>query len=651
MPINPVHNPTEVEQQSADSREAKLPGDEGTLADGVWPREDIHAAREHLTAVNRELRDRNAEIAATKRDLSNLLGAVNVAVLMVDSELCIQRFNSAAEKMLDLVAVDIGSSMNSSASPIGLRGLKQLVIEAINTPTNIEQEFQNGDGRWYSAVAHAYRTLDGQVAGAVITIGDITALKRRMQAAEEAWDCAEGMIETVREPLVIVDAELRVQRATPAFCETFLVTPKEIQGRFLYDLGSGQWNDPQLRQLLEGALFHNQPFRDYKVERDFPHVGRRAMCLNGRRTAGRESGSPMLMVAVEDVTERPEVAEIWFRRLFETARDGIMVVDAETDMVADINPWFLSTTGFTRQDIVGRRFEEAEVFRSLPQAANLMNSVRAAESVRFDDLPLCKADGGTISVELVANLYEFGTRSVAQFNFRDITARKEEEEILRRSLEEKALLVREIHHRVKNNLQVIVSLLSLQAGYTRDANAIAAFEEMERRVRAIARIHETLYASPDLAQIEFAAYLTNLTHELLTFHQAGPEAIDLELTTEEMVLQMEQAIPLGLIANELILNSLKHGLADRPGRLAISLAYRRDPHHDGADRLLDEGWARLRVSDDGPGLPASIDLSQAQTMGFRLLHLLVTQLRGEVTFLPGPGADIRVDFPLSYPLA
>jgi PAS domain S-box-containing protein len=521
-------------------------------------------------------------------------------------------------------------------------------MRAIATPDNIEQEFQDCAGHWYSAVARPYRTVDGHVGGAVITIGDIHALKCRLAAAEKAWDCAAGVIETVREPLVVLDSELRVQRATSAFYETFLLTPKEIQGRHLYELGNGQWDDPRLRELLHDTISHDTPFRDYKLERDFPHMGRRTFCLNGQAITGRESDSPQVLLAVEDVSDRPEVAELWFRRLFETAKDGIMVVDAETYIIADINPWFLSVTGFSREDVVGKKFSEAEPIRTLPQARNIMSSVKAAELVRFDDLPLRKADGSVINMELVANLYQVGTRSIAQFNFRDISVRKEEEEILRRSLEEKALLVREIHHRVKNNLQVIVSLLSLQAGYTQDPNAIAAFEEMERRVRAIARIHETLYASPDLAQIEFATYLSNLTRELLTFHQAGSDAIELDLITEEMVLQMEQAIPLGLIANELILNSLKHGLADRKGRLAVTLRYRRDAN-DEANQSLDEGWAHLQVSDDGPGLPPHIDLAHARSMGLRLLHLLVTQLRGEVEFLPGPGAHIRVDFPLAYP--
>ena len=190
-----------------------------------------------------------------------------------------------------------------------------------------------------------------------------------------------------------------------------------------------------------------------------------------------------------------------------------------------------------------------------------------------------------------------------------------------------------------------MSLLSLQAGYTTDPKSLAAFEETEGRVRAIAHIHETLYARPDLTQIEFAAYLTNLVRELLSLHATVPDGIKLDLKAQEMVLDMEQAIPLGLIANELVLNALKHGMPEGRGELSVHLTYKLDANSNG--RALDEGWAQLRVSDSGPGLPGEIDVPQSKSMGFRLLNLLTRQLRGRVEIAPGPGAILLVEFPLS----
>jgi two-component sensor histidine kinase len=230
---------------------------------------------------------------------------------------------------------------------------------------------------------------------------------------------------------------------------------------------------------------------------------------------------------------------------------------------------------------------------------------------------------------------------------RDMTAHKEQDERLRRSLEEKSMLVREIHHRVKNNLQVIVSLLSLQSGHTRDPHLLEAFEETEGRVRAIAHIHERLYASEDLTEIEFASYLTRLTNDLVGFHTTVPDSVTTDVQVNEMVLPMEQAIPLGLIANELIVNSLKHGRQDGTGHLDVRLTYLRDPAGPAADQGGNSSWAELRIADRGPGLPKDLDLSSVESMGYRLINLLVSQLRGRLEIGEEPGANVAVTFPVT----
>ena len=521
-------------------------------------KEELQSANEELTTINEELKNRNVELSATNGDLKNLLASVSVAILMVDSDLRVRRFNMVAENLLELTASDLGRPVGHLRGHIRIPDLEKQVMSVIDTLHFSDQEVQDDAGHWYSVVARPYRTLDDHIAGAVITIQDIDPLKRGLEAAKEARDYAEGIVETVREPLVILDADLRVRRATQAFYETFLVSREETGGRFFYDLGNGQWNRPRLRELIGPALFRNESFQDYEVQHDFPHIGRRTMRLNGRRLPREDLANRTVLVAIEDMTERREAAEIQYQRLFESAKDGIVVVEAETGTVLDVNRYLFEVTGFARENIVGRKLSEAEPFLDLTQAATLPSVLADLETLRYDDVSLRKANGGNISMELVANLYHVGSQPVVQLNLRDITLRKEQEEGLRRSIEEKAVLVREIHHRVKNNLQVIVSLLSLQSNYTADPKALAAFEETEGRVRAIAHIHETLYATPDLAQIEFAAYLKNLVHELLTLHTVVPGGITLDLSAEEMVLDMEQAIPLGLIVNELVVNSLKH---------------------------------------------------------------------------------------------
>ena len=217
----------------------------------------------------------------------------------------------------------------------------------------------------------------------------------------------------------------------------------------------------------------------------------------------------------------------------------------------------------------------------------------------------------------------------------DVTARKEKDDQLRRSLEEKSMLVREIHHRVKNNLQMIVSLLGLQSSHTEDPRVSTAFEETESRVRAVAHIHEQLYASDDLTIVEVGNYLASLSRELIAIHARKADAIRLHIDVGELQMHIERAVPVGLIANELILNSLKHGVRSG-GDLRLSLT----AQQDGAQ-------ATLVVEDSGPGLPAGLDLSKPTTMGYQLIHLLVRQLRARLDVGPGPGTRITVSFPIS----
>jgi two-component sensor histidine kinase len=230
---------------------------------------------------------------------------------------------------------------------------------------------------------------------------------------------------------------------------------------------------------------------------------------------------------------------------------------------------------------------------------------------------------------------------------RDVTLRKEQEEQLHRSLSEKDTLVREIHHRVKNNLQVIVSLLGMQSRHTNDPHVLAAFQEAESRLRAIAHIHERLYASDDLSEVEFGGYVTALAEELVQLHASTPNQIQLELDLADVVLHIERAIPLGLIANELILNALKHGLRNKPGKLVVRLAY--IPDSEGrASNNGDTGWARLQIIDSGPGLPVDFDAAKTPSMGLRLVNMLVRQLRGRLEIGPPPGANFCVSFPREF---
>src|SRR5581483_2060291 len=407
-------------------------------------KEELQSANEELTTVNEELQHRNHELATTNGDLKNFLSAVTVAVIMVDQDLRVRRFNIAAEKLLDLAAVDVGRPIGHLRGQIATPRVEDQVKSVIETLHATSQEMQGLDGRWYLVSVRPYRTLDERIAGAVITFQDIDPLKRALETSEEARQYAESLIETVREPLVVLDAELRVQRATAAFYSTFLVSREETEGRFLYDLGNGQWNRPRLRELLGSALFKSEPFHDFEVEHEFPHIGRRTMRLNARRIPRRDPRQRTVLLAIEDVTERREIAEIRYQRLFEAAKDGIMVIDAETEMIEDVNAFVLELTGFAREDFVGKSLTEAGALLHLEHAADVMPETRDSKIVRYDNMKLTTRPGFVVTVETVANRYLVGTQPVVQLNIRDISAREEAAKALRESDERFRLVVESV---------------------------------------------------------------------------------------------------------------------------------------------------------------------------------------------------------------
>jgi PAS domain S-box-containing protein len=220
----------------------------------------------------------------------------------------------------------------------------------------------------------------------------------------------------------------------------------------------------------------------------------------------------------------------------------------------------------------------------------------------------------------------------------DITERKYAEESLRASLREKEVLLKEVHHRVKNNLQLISSLLALQAGQLKDRAAAAAFAESQNRVRAMALVHENLYRSGDLASVRLAGHLESLCAYLVRSYNVDPDRIVLDLRVAEVTLDLDRSIRLGLLVNELVSNVLKHAFpAGRSGRVLVQLD------------MPGTGWCILVVSDNGVGLPPDLAPGHSDSLGLQLIADLTEQLGGTLVLDRGGGTTFSIRFPVSCP--
>ncbi len=214
----------------------------------------------------------------------------------------------------------------------------------------------------------------------------------------------------------------------------------------------------------------------------------------------------------------------------------------------------------------------------------------------------------------------------------DISERKWVERHLTESLREKELLLEEIHHRVKNNLQIISSMLRLQSGYIENAQALAMFKVSQHRVRSMALVHEKIYQSKDLAKIDFGEYLRDLTNYLLHSYKNGDTNVCVKTETIEKRLGIDTAIPCGLIANELVSNALRHAFpSGTEGQIAVALKSKND-------RTI------LKISDNGVGFPEEVDFRSARSLGLQLVTTLTEQLSGEITLNNGKGTEFIITF-------
>src|SRR5579872_2694198 len=424
-----------VEELRASNEEVRSANEElqSTNEELSTTKEELQSANEELTTPNEELQTRNQELNVANSDFSNLLTAVNLPFLMLDNQLRLRKFSAAAEKILDVRAFDVGHAITRLSGNIDISGLIASVQNVSETLRSEEKEIQDQTGHWYSVSIRPYRTADNHIDGAIIIFFDVDVLKRTLRAAEKARDYAESLIETVREPLVVLDADLRVERATEAFYETFHVSRSDTEGRLLYDLGNGQWNLPRLRELLGEALFGDKSFQDFEIEHTFPHIGRRRMLLNAKRISPYGERSRSILLAIEDVTELHAQAEARYQRMFETAKVGMLICDAETEKIRDVNPFMLELLGYQRERVVGCLLGSFGALETTDQVINIISETQSREIVRQDGVAFRSADGRIIQTDLVANRYTVGSQQVVQINIRDVTDRNRAVEALRES--------------------------------------------------------------------------------------------------------------------------------------------------------------------------------------------------------------------------
>ena len=286
-------------------------------------KEELQSLNEELETVNAELRRKVDDLDRINSDLQNLLDSTQIATLFLDRELRIRNFTPAASTVLPLRPGDVGRPLTDLAQRFADTDLVSDATEVFRTLAVRERSLRTTDtnDRYLMRIL-PYRTVENVIDGVVLTFVNVTDLKRAEEAAHAAQVYAEDIVDTVREPLLVLDATLRVQSANRSFYETFAVTPAETEGRLLYELDGGQWDIPELRSLLTEVLSQNHAFADFAVEHDFPAIGRKTMLLNARKVSGLTNDKELILLAIEDVSERKRAEETLSQRTAELQRSN-----------------------------------------------------------------------------------------------------------------------------------------------------------------------------------------------------------------------------------------------------------------------------------------------------------------------------------------
>ena len=329
-----------------------------------------------------------------------------------------------------------------------------------------------------------------------------------------------------------------------------------------------------------------------------------------------------------------ESSDGWFQRIVEAAPNAVIVVDA-AGRIRLVNSQAEQLFGYNRLDVLGQSMDllVPERYRAAHggHRTGYMKAPSARSMGMGRDLYALRQDGTEVAVEIGLNTLATDEGSLVLASIIDITQRKIAEKQLRASLREKEVLLREIHHRVKNNLAVIASLFYLQSNATQDERARRVLADCRERVQSMALVHERLYQSEDLASIDFADYVGELSRQIHGQYAPADGSVRIEVDCRPLPLVVDQAIPCALILTELLTNAYKHAFPDgRNGVIRVQLA------------STVRGWS-LVVRDNGVGIDRRTGSSPHRTLGFRLMDSLVGQLGAHFQCLDAePGTEFRL---------
>jgi PAS domain S-box-containing protein len=591
------------------------------------------------------------DLSASEEQYRRIVETAAEGILTLDDHFRITYTNQRVAEMLGYTLEEMVGKEIRSFMPLG-----ELADHAVRTkrqrdgmPDHFERQLtrKNGSALWVSVSTTPVKDVSGNFSGSLGMYSDITERKRAEAALQERERQFRALSENSQDFIMRYDREHRHIYANPACLRATGMTKEQFIGKTHHDLGF----PPDLCALWEPAIDRvfvtGQPYGE-----TFAWTSAEGnVVLDWRLFPEKDDGGSVISVlgVSRDITTMKATeqalreSEENYRMLFSNMQDGFaycrMIFDSDgypEDLIyLNVNRAFDQIIGI--KNVTGKRFTEvfSGIRQSNPELFEIYGRVSLTgipESFEINFKPIEK--WLRISVYSPAKEYFVAV-------FEDVTERKRAEETIQHALAEKEVLLREIHHRVKNNLAGILALIELQTSSLSDPVQIAPFKELETRIRSMALVHESLSSAKDLARINVASYTEDLTRHLFQVYGMGAE-VQCKIEMGDITLPIETATPCGLVMNEIVTNSLKYAFPKtfsceesrgEPCTIALTL------QREGSDYLLG-------IADNGIGMPEGIDVTISHTLGLFLIRFIVEhQLRGSLEISNAGGTAYTIRFP------
>jgi PAS domain S-box-containing protein len=553
----------------------------------------------------------------------------NDAIITTDLENLVTSWNRSATKLFGWEANEVmGKKLSGLIVPLNLQAHgEEIIRETIDgkSPLEIETKKIRKDGSMIFVSLTTSQLLDSNhnLAGLSFIIRDITERKRAEEIKTASAVKWQTTFDAINDGILIQDNELTILQCNSAMADILGKSTREITGRKCWEIVHHTLEPGEACPVLRTHKTHCR-------EDEVVQLGDKWFKVTSdplKDNSGNLTGTVHIFT---DITGSKK-AELEYKTILKTTMDGFYVTDSQGHIL-DVNDSYCSLIGYSREELLNMTLRDIDVIDTEEVIAQRIEQITKVGWARFETSHKCK-DGRIVRIEASVNYMGIGSGKFYVF-MRDITERKRVEDQIKASLREKEVLLREIHHRVKNNLQIVSSLLDHQTQYIKDKNVIDIFTESQNRIASMALVHEKLYQSKDLAKINVLDYINDLVANIFQSYVENSGKTRLNVNIENIQLDIDFAIPCGLIINELITNSLKHAFpAGRLGEIKIVFRKTEDNMHE------------LVISDNGIGIPLDMDFRKTGSLGLHLVTILAeNQLHGKITLNRDEGTEFIIEF-------